>query len=133
MNTVETNVVNENVVEAEDIQEVVVCDYNKLGLMDGLKIVGRSIKRNGKKIAIGAGVVTAVGVGALIAHATKKGKDDSDNDVIDTVARDVNIYDQQPEVGSGYDNYYQAAEQLQQVNAELNSNDETVVNEEITD
>ena len=107
--------------------EVVVCDYNKLGFKDGCKLIGRSIRQNAKKVAIGAGVVTAVGVGALVAHALKKHDDDGNNDVIDGTAHEIDVYED-PEVSHAYDNYYDAAEKLDEAISEFN-NSETVSQE----
>lgn len=111
MNT-ETNVVEEaNVNEVTD--DVIVCDYNKLGFTDGVKLIGRSIKNNAKKVAIGAGVVTAVGVGALVAHALKKHDDDGNNDVIDSTARELDGYETPTVSHDTYCDYYNdAAEKL---------------------
>lgn len=107
MNNVETNV-EANVNEVTD--EVIVCDYNKLGFTDGVKLIGRSIKNNAKKVAIGAGVVTAVGVGALVAHALKKHDDDGNNDVIDSTARDLDVYETPTVNHDTYCDYYNDAE-----------------------
>ena len=105
---VETNVVEEANVN-EVVDEVIVCDYNKLGFTDGVKLIGRSIKNNAKKVAIGAGVVTAVGVGALVAHALKKHDDDSDNDVIDSTARELDVYETPTVSHDAYCDYYNDA------------------------
>lgn len=131
MNTVETNVVEEaNVNEVAD--EVIVCDYNKLGFTDGVKLIGRSIKHNAKKVAIGAGVVTAVGVGALVAHALKKHDDDSNNDVIDSTAREINIYEDPEEETKRY-GVYQSDEELNAAVCQMYNNEEAVNSEETSE
>lgn len=131
MNTVETNVVEEaNVNEVAD--EVIVCDYNKLGFTDGVKLIGRSIKNNAKKVAIGAGVVTAVGVGALVAHALKKYDDDSNNDVIDSTAREINVYEDPEEETKRY-GVYQSDEELNAAVCQMYNNEEAVNSEETSE
>lgn len=106
MNTVDENVVEAN---ANEVEDVVVCDYNKLGFTDGVKLIGRSIKNNAKKVAIGAGVVTAVGVGALVAHALKKHDDDGNNEVIDSTARELDVYETPTVSHDTYCDYYNDA------------------------
>lgn len=111
MNTVENVVEEANVNEAVD--DVIVCDYNKLGFTDGVKLIGRSIKNNAKRVAIGAGVVTAVGVGALIAHAVKKHDDDSNDAIVDSTARELDVYETPTVSHDTYCDYYNdAAEKL---------------------
>lgn len=129
MNTVDENVVDVNVTEADD---VVVCDYNKLGFKDGCKLIGRSIKNNAKRVAIGAGVVTAVGVGALVAHALKKHDDDSNDAIVDSTARELDVYEAPSVSHDAYCDYYNdAASKLDDAVAEFD-NTEVQETEETT-
>jgi hypothetical protein len=106
MNTVDENVVDVN---ANEVEDVVVCDYNKLGFTDGCKLIGRSIKRNAKRVAIGAGVVTAVGVGALVAHALKKHDDDGNDAIVDSTARDLDVYETPSVSHDTYCDFYEGS------------------------
>ena len=132
MNTVDENVVDVDVTEADD---VVVCDYNKLGFKDGCKLIGRSIKNNAKRVAIGAGVVTAVGVGALIAHALKKHDDDGNDTIVDSTARELDVYETPTMDHDTYCDYYnEAASKLDDAvaefdNTEVQETQETTENE----